>query len=373
MPIQLAPPLPSGCPWSSFTPPNVDWCEVERCAVIVNPIDAWSNALYLVLGLWMWRATRRGGRADLARFGPAGVAVGVFSFAYHASYTFALQFFDFVAMFLFTFTVLARNAVRLGWIRPARETLFFALGVLGLSALVPPLFYAGFPIQALVGLLIAVGLAQEWRLRRRDGPMPAYRIYLVGLALLGAASVASLLDVTRVVCDPESWLQGHAVWHVLSALSLAAFFRFYAELGSDSALKGGTTVESIGGCHCGAIRYQVQGKPDSVALCHCVDCRKNSGAPVMAWAGYPEAKLTVTKGNPKVFKSSASSQRSFCGDCGTGLFYRNADFLPGIVELQASTLDDPESVVPTLQIQVAERLGWMKTAHQIQAIDRFPG
>jgi hypothetical protein len=196
----------------------------------VNPADAWSNLPYLLLGLWMWREARRLGRPDLARFGPAGVAIGVFSFAYHASYTFALQFLDFVAMFLFCFTVLARNAVRLGWIRAERETLFFTLGVLGLSALVPPLFYAGFPIQALVGILIAAALAQEWTLRRRDGPSAAYRIYGVGLALLSAAAVASLLDVTRAACNPESWLQGHAVWHVLSALALVAFFVFYRSL-----------------------------------------------------------------------------------------------------------------------------------------------
>src|SRR5262245_64839287 len=104
----------------------------------------------------MWVEARRSGRADLARFGPSGVAIGVFSFAYHASYTFALQFFDFLAMFLFSFTVLARNAVRLSWIAPARETRFFLAGVALFCALVPPLFHAGFPIQALVGLLIAV-------------------------------------------------------------------------------------------------------------------------------------------------------------------------------------------------------------------------
>jgi len=226
----LAPPLPPGCPWSGFTPPNVDWCEAERCARIVNPADAWSNLLYLALGLWMWRVARRSGRADLARFGPSGVAIGVFSFAYHASYTYALQFFDFVAMFLFSFTVIARNAVRLGWITPARETLFFLAGVAVFSALVPPLFALGFPIQALVALLIAAGLAQEFALRRRDGPTPAYRHYRVGLLLLAAAALASLVDVTRVACDPASWLQGHAVWHILSALALASFFRFYRDI-----------------------------------------------------------------------------------------------------------------------------------------------
>jgi hypothetical protein len=55
-------------------------------------------------------------------------------------------------------------------------------------------------------------------------------VYRVGLALLGAAGLASLADVTRAACDPESWLQGHALWHVLSALALAALFRFYERL-----------------------------------------------------------------------------------------------------------------------------------------------
>ncbi|HXK25647.1 MAG TPA: ceramidase domain-containing protein [Myxococcota bacterium] len=231
----LSPPLPPGCPWSAFTPPNVNWCEAERCGWIVNPSDAWSNLLYLVLGVWMWREARQSGRADLARFGPAGVAIGVFSFAYHASYTFALQFFDFVAMFLFSFTVLARNAVRLRWIAPAHETRFFVACVALFSALVPPLFRVGFPIQALVALGIAVALAQEWRLRRRDGASPAYRSYRLALLLLGAAALASLADVTRAWCDPTSWLQGHALWHVLSALALASLFRFYASLPSARA------------------------------------------------------------------------------------------------------------------------------------------
>src|SRR5262245_37769721 len=127
-----------------------------------------------------------------------------------------------------------------------------------------------------------------------------------------------------------------------------------------------------GGCHCGAVRYQLEGKPKDVALCHCVDCRRNAGAPVMAWAGYPESSLKMTKGTPKVFTSSGATQRSFCGDCGTGLFYRNAEFLPGVVEVQLSTLDDQEALPPTVQIQVAERLSWMKEAHRLPEIQRFP-
>ena len=157
----LAPPLAPGCPWSGFTPPNVNWCEEELCSLIVNPADTWSNLVYVVLGLFMWYVARRAGRSDLRLFGPASIAVGVFSFAYHASYTWLLQFFDFVAMFLFCFTVIARNASRLGWIEPRREGRFFALGVAASSALVPPLFELGVAIQLSVALCIAVALGQE--------------------------------------------------------------------------------------------------------------------------------------------------------------------------------------------------------------------
>src|SRR5262249_62184520 len=129
---------------------------------------------HLLLGGCGGPVALRQPRAALIRFGPAGIAIGIFSFTYHASYTFALQFFDFVAMFLFCFTVLARNAVRLRWIAPARETRFFVAGVALLSASVPPLFALGFPIQALVALCIPVGLGQEWQLRPPDRPKPAF-------------------------------------------------------------------------------------------------------------------------------------------------------------------------------------------------------
>ena len=34
-----------------------------------------------------------------------------------------------------------------------------------------------------------------------------------------------------------------------------------------------------GHCHCGTIRYEVQGEPKWSALCHCGDCRRYAGAP----------------------------------------------------------------------------------------------
>jgi hypothetical protein len=234
--------MPEGCPWSGWTPPNVNWCEEELCAWVTNPADTWSNLAYVVLGLWMMQESRRhagSGGPNLAVFGPASILVGVFSGIYHASYTYFLQFFDFVGMFVFCFTVISENAVRLAWVGPARKIPFFVVGVVLFSALVPLLTELGVAIQPLVAVLIALGLGQELALCRRareSGRPIAYQSYWVGLGFLAAGGVCSLLDVTRVWCDPTNhWLQGHATWHILTAIALFAFFRFYASLETRAA------------------------------------------------------------------------------------------------------------------------------------------
>ena len=132
-------------------------------------------------------------------------------------------------------------------------------------------------------------------------------------------------------------------------------------------------MELTGGCQCGAVRYTVRGEPKHTVLCHCEGCRKSAGAPMVGWAAFTEADFAVTQGEPVTYNSSGSAMRSFCGVCGTGLLYRNAEYLPGIVDIQTATLDEPELLPPGSHIQVAERLGWMATAHALPAFERYSG
>jgi hypothetical protein len=131
-------------------------------------------------------------------------------------------------------------------------------------------------------------------------------------------------------------------------------------------------VNITGGCHCGAIRYQVEGEPIVHALCHCTDCRRHAGAPMVGWSMYAEDALKVTKGTPKLYKSSEHGRRQFCADCGTGLFYTNANVLPGIVDIQSATYDDPDAVPAMVHIQTAERIRWMERAHELPTFERYP-
>ena len=127
-----------------------------------------------------------------------------------------------------------------------------------------------------------------------------------------------------------------------------------------------------GGCHCGATRYETDGEPLHHALCHCTDCRRHSGAPMVGWTMYRRESVKVTKGAPKVYESSQHGRRHFCPACGTGLFYTNDRMLPGIIDVQSATYDNPDAVPAQAHIQVADRIGWMKNAHQLPEFERFP-
>lgn len=132
-------------------------------------------------------------------------------------------------------------------------------------------------------------------------------------------------------------------------------------------------MSEAGGCHCGAIRDEVSGPPDHVALCHCEDCRRSAGAPVVSFAAFPRDRFRVTEGAPVEFNSSGRSVRSLCGTCGSSLFYRNEEFLPGLTDIHTATLDHPDNLPPTAHIQIAERIGWMSAAHTLPSFERYPG
>lgn len=126
-----------------------------------------------------------------------------------------------------------------------------------------------------------------------------------------------------------------------------------------------------GGCHCGAVRYEVEGAPMHHALCHCTDCRRSAGAPMVGWTMFRSDQVRAT-GETREYASSEHGRRHFCPSCGTGLFYTNEAMLPGITDVQSATLDDPDAIPAGAHIQTADRIGWMETAHELPAFERYP-
>ena len=127
-----------------------------------------------------------------------------------------------------------------------------------------------------------------------------------------------------------------------------------------------------GKCHCGAISYSAEGPPEHHALCHCDDCRVWSGAPMVGWIAWQQGKVTIS-GEPAVYQSSEHGTRDFCGKCGTGLFYRNPEFLPGIIDIHSGTLDDYAANPPGAKIMVKDRVAWLADTGELPEFETYPG
>ncbi|MFL6673646.1 MAG: GFA family protein [Massilia sp.] len=120
-------------------------------------------------------------------------------------------------------------------------------------------------------------------------------------------------------------------------------------------------MRAEGGCYCGAVRYQVDGETIHRTLCHCDDCRRISGAPVLAWFSVEPGALRFSRGVPVRFRSSEHVTRGFCGICGTTLTFEDARW-PGEVDITTASLDDPEMAPPEDHSYVPGRLEWLRTA-----------
>lgn len=225
-------PHPDLCPWHEAAvavgAPNIKWCEATLCGWISEPANTWSNLAYLVLGAVIAWQNRRMPHYELRWMGPAMLLMGGFSLVYHASNNYLTQVFDFLGMYLLVFWMLVINLRRLGWFaRERQKAVFVALCVAG-TLLVHLMYLAELKFQLIIAaatlaIMISEVMARRYR-RVRLGN------FLTGLVLLCVAQAASLADLTRVYCEPGSWLQGHAVWHVLSAVALYFACRHYQAL-----------------------------------------------------------------------------------------------------------------------------------------------
>ncbi|WP_417206284.1 GFA family protein [Antarctobacter sp.] len=74
-----------------------------------------------------------------------------------------------------------------------------------------------------------------------------------------------------------------------------------------------------GQCLCGAITFQTDARPQGASVCHCGQCRRQSGH-LWASAHVPKPALTIA-GPVRWYDSSAQAQRGFCPTCGSFLFW----------------------------------------------------
>jgi hypothetical protein len=209
--------------------------------------DTWSNLAYVLVGFYAlalgWYDLRRQASANAGYvtrtpamsilLGAACCFLGFGSGLFHASLTRRGQQLDVAAMYSPLVVFIAINVGR--WV-PRLNTGGGRAGVptwpilACLALVVSFLLYeykwsmrSSVVLPTLILIVAAFVVADRFQRRRRL----SVPLMLLSLAALVAARICWVMDVKGTFSGPDTWLQGHAVWHLLTALSLATIYLYY--------------------------------------------------------------------------------------------------------------------------------------------------
>lgn len=118
----------------------------------------------------------------------------------------------------------------------------------------------------------------------------------------------------------------------------------------------------VGGCQCGAVRFEIAAEPATAYVCHCRDCQKQSASAFCMSVTFPTASVKITKGKMKRWCRPADSGAEvfceFCEGCGSRLFH-GKDSRPESINLKAGALDDASWVKPVAHVWTKRRQPWV--------------
>lgn len=223
-----------GPDWTHYEPATClathCFCETPRTgALVLQPSNSWSSFGFVILGIWIVLAgssRRNSAFAGVAPvwFGLTAIVIGVGSFLLHATLTLWGQFFDVLGMYLTSAFLIAYAVHRWrGWSGAAAVMLYLALCVVlvGFLIAIPETRRWLFAVVLIAAIVIELGYARPRR------PQIEIRWFLCGIALQATAFAIWILDLTRMLCQGSSLIQGHAVWHLLNAAALYANYLYY--------------------------------------------------------------------------------------------------------------------------------------------------
>ncbi len=134
-------------------------------------------------------------------------------------------------------------------------------------------------------------------------------------------------------------------------------------------------MATTGGCACGAVRYELTGKPLIVHACHCRDCQRITGGAfvINLWMETEHVKLTSGKLKRFGLKGGTGQDHDvfFCGQCGTYLWSRYHGAPGNGRFVRAGTLDKPQAVTPDVHIFTRSKLPWVVLPPETPAFKTF--
>lgn len=129
----------------------------------------------------------------------------------------------------------------------------------------------------------------------------------------------------------------------------------------------------LGGCQCGAIRYELSQGPLELCVCHCAECRKQSASAFGISFIVPQTALCLTQGAPRFWSRPTDTGNTldcaFCGECGTRLWHRRRG-ATDTLSIKGGSLDKPPDLRHAMHIWTSRMLPGMVLPPGVR---QFPG
>ncbi|HEX2138445.1 MAG TPA: GFA family protein [Woeseiaceae bacterium] len=125
-----------------------------------------------------------------------------------------------------------------------------------------------------------------------------------------------------------------------------------------------------GHCHCGAVRYEFEGEPNSAGYCHCSQCRRLTGSAFAPWCEVPSANLRWSHDdNLQKYNITERYVAWFCGACGAPLATTHSKE-PGATSLLMGTLEDDSGIAPQYHIYTGSKAPWYEIRDSLPQYER---
>ena len=235
-------------PWSPAGGNAFHFCESNHMDQLIRqPSNTWSNLGYFLVALFMLtmgvndlkQSGRKASDNFLVRYPVFSILFGLYamylfigSFLFHASLSSYFQKMDQTGVYSIAIIVLAFNLYKIFPVFRFKGTWKSTHTLMAITTLV--LNYVIFEklqrinINILFPVIMALVFLTSCYYLLFVSNEHYFTNYLwAALSALILASVIWILDRTNVACNPNSILQGHALWHLLTAVSILFIYLYY--------------------------------------------------------------------------------------------------------------------------------------------------
>ncbi len=130
-----------------------------------------------------------------------------------------------------------------------------------------------------------------------------------------------------------------------------------------------------GACLCGQVTYKSEQEPSMIAVCHCVDCQKQSGGAFSVNVLVPTDSVQIDGASLAQYIVDGDSgmpvTRNFCNNCGSPISTQLIAF-DNLSAIKSGTLNDSSWVKPNVQIWCDTKCEWGVVDTSISAISKNP-